>query len=242
MFQAKEYIPKDIQEFLEEVISRTKGYDVYLGGGYLRDIWWNIKNVKGLHFAHGKWWSDSGLHSTVPKQPKDLDLFFIPQNGVVEKELPTIPKTYVNYDVMAEDIPNVRENVYRVRGLFNSHISTRDIQFIIYDKPMDIVNMADDMDIDINQVMYEPLTDVTHGSLAFYYAHENKSFQILHTFEEERMYGRLKRMEKKFPDYEMKHGFDELTWLTLETENTKIRKRPSGSTGSFICDEFDDAL
>ncbi|CAH9014216.1 conserved hypothetical protein [Vibrio phage 501E54-1] len=143
---------------------------------------------------------------------------------------------------MAEDIPNVRENVYRVRGLFNSHLSTRDIQFIVYDKGMDIIDLAGDMDIDINQVMYEPTEGLTYGTVSFFLAHYHKCFQILHTFKEERMYGRLKRMEKKFPDYEMKHTFDELTWLTLETENTKILKRPSGSTGSFICDEFDDAL
>ncbi|CAH9014224.1 hypothetical protein VP501E541_P0174 [Vibrio phage 501E54-1] len=55
MFQAKEYIPKDVQEFLEEVVSRTKGYDVYLGevtfvifGGILKTL-----KVYILHTVRG---------------------------------------------------------------------------------------------------------------------------------------------------------------------------------------------
>lgn len=237
MFKVNDYIPEDVKEFLQEVVKRTKGYDIYLGGGYLRDIWWNIQNVDDLLRAHSKWWG----HNTDAKNPKDLDIFFVP-NGEI-KELPTIPKTYVNYDIMAIDIPNVRENVERVRGLFNSALSTRDIQFIIYDKPMSMRMMAEDMDTSVNQAMYDPGTGCSYCTNAFYNSHENKTITMLHEFEEERMYSRLKRMQSKFPEYQLVHNISELRWLELEYENSKPKKRRNGSgTGSFIDDSFDQAL
>ncbi|CAL9973494.1 nucleotidyltransferase [Vibrio phage F99] len=243
MYKIDKHIPTDIKDFLDELLGRTEGYDVYLGGGYLRDVYWNLLNVKGLHFAHGKWWGGS-LCYTEAKNPKDLDIFFIPQVDAVSFELPVLPKTYINYDIMAEDIPNVRDNVKRVRGLFNSNLSTRDIQFIVYDKPMTMKMLAEDMDTSINQAMYCPMTQLSYCTNAFYNSHEDKTIEMLHEFEVERMYGRLKRMQSKFPDYKLVHNISEEEWLRLEIENIKPKKSGSisGGCGSFIDDGFDQAL
>ena len=239
MYKVGEHIPTDIKEFLEEVVTRTEGYDVYLGGGYLRDVYWNLLNINGLHFAHGKWWGQ-GLEYEVAKNPKDLDIFFIPQVNATTFELPVIPKTYINYDIAAADIANVRENVKRVRGLFNSNLSTRDIQFIVYDKPMTMKMLAADMDTSINQVMYCPRTQLSYCTNAFYNSHEDKTIELLHEFELTRMYSRLKRMEKKFPDYTLVHNISEEDWEQLEGKKEEVTVEGTGGvtprTGSFIED------
>lgn len=35
MYKVDEHIPTDIKQFLDELLGRTEGYDVYLGGGCL---------------------------------------------------------------------------------------------------------------------------------------------------------------------------------------------------------------
>lgn len=40
-------ISQDVLNFLDSVIVKTKGYDVYLGGGYLRDLFYNHLNSFG---------------------------------------------------------------------------------------------------------------------------------------------------------------------------------------------------
>ena len=233
MFKVNNYLPEDIKNFLQEVVKGTQGYDVYLGGGYLRDIWWNLNYTV----------STDSCTVGILKEPKDLDIFFIPKTGTEILELPTIPKTYINYDILAVDIPNVRENVHRVRGLFNSKLSTRDIQFIVYDKPMSMKVLAEDMDIDINQAMYEPVSGLSYCTDSFYLAHENKVFTILHEFETKRMYGRLKRMEGKFPDYQMVHTIPKDVWELLELEYYQTKEsKGSIPVGSFIDDGQDNFL
>lgn len=227
MFRVNKSLPQEVKSFLEEITERTIGYDVYLGGGYLRDMWWNENNVQGLQNSNGCWY---GL--TQCKTPKDLDIFFIPQSGVQTKELPVLPKTYINYDIKAENIPNVRENVDRVRGMFVPKLTTKDVQFIIYDKPLTMKQLAEDMDIDINQAMYCTTTLFSYCTNNFYNAHEDKIFTIRHKFDTERMYDRLKRMQNKFPDYIMNHNISQEDWDAFEYKNSKTPRKSSG--GSFI--------
>lgn len=223
MFNVKDHLKEDVKDFIEEVARKTKGYDVYLGGGFIRDLYWN-------HLESGKphewFW--------CTKEPKDIDLFFIP-NGKGKGELPVLPKTYINYDISAEDIPNVRENVKHVRGLFVKYLSTRDVQFIVYDKPMTMRQLAEDMDISINQCMYHIKSGLSYMTDEFTLAHDNKVIEMMHDFEPERMYNRLVRMKKKFPDYEMKHNIsnEDWEWFTYLSEN-RPKKRSGSSTGSFI--------
>lgn len=226
MFNAKSELPEDIKSFLDLVVNRTKGYDVYLGGGYLRDIWWNLNNPD----------------NDTPKTPKDLDLFFIPNREIV-KELPVIPKTYINYDIPAVDIPNVRENVKHVRGIFAKHLSTSDVQFIVYDKYLTIEELAADMDTSINQIMYSPEITLSYGTNNFFRDHENKIIEMLHDFEPERMVARIKRMHKKFPDYELRHKLGEELFDKLYTKlkkNKQTLKSGPSFRGSFIADSLED--
>lgn len=228
-------IPLDILQFLENVEDRTKGYDVYLGGGFLRDLYWN--KLTGF----GDWrnyYTGEGIDHQ-PMVPKDLDIFFIPKVNSKIHELPVIPKTYINYDIPAEDIPNVRENVKHVRGLFMKTLSVRDIQFIVYDKAMSMQGLAEDMDCSINQCMYQPSTGFSYVTNAFTNSHEDKVIEMMHEFEGERMFNRLNRMQAKFPDYKLKHNIPEEDWKLFEHKqlhSTSVRKRSGSSTGSFIED------
>lgn len=224
-----EIIPQDVLNFLDNIVAKTKGYDVYLGGGYLRDLYYNKLN--NLEY----WQHDYRV-------PKDLDIFFIPKVNEDVQELPVLPKTYINYDIAAIDIPNVRENVKHVRGLFVKTLSTCDIQFIVYDKGMSMKSLAEDMDISVNQVMYHPESKLSYMTDAFTNSHEYKTIHLLHEFETSRMIARLKRMEKKFPDYELVHDIpqSEIDFYESKAEMEKRMKRRGTSTGSFISDEIED--
>jgi len=224
MFRITDHLKWDVKEFIEEVARKTKGYDVYLGGGYFRDLYYNYSNYE-------KGWSG---FLTAYLEPKDIDLFFIP-NDEEQKELPVLPKTYINYDIPAEDIPNVRENVKHVRGLFVKYLSTRDVQFIVYDKPMTMKQLAEDMDVGLNQCMYHIKSSLSYMTDAFTIAHQDKIIEMMHDFEPERMYNRLVRMKNKFPDYELKHNISDKDWEWFTVLNeSKPKKRSGVSTGSFI--------
>lgn len=225
-------IPKDVLEFIEEVALKAKGYNVYLGGGFLRDVYWNRK--QGYAQEYGWRWEKEDHEQS--KQPKALDLFFIP-DGSMFQELPIVPKTYINYDIPAIDIEHCRPNVKHVRGLFYKKLwITKDIQFIVYDKHLDIESLAEDMDTSVNQIMYDVSKKEFHMTEAFISSHENKVIEMLHEFEPERMYKRLVRMKKKFPDYTLKHNIsdDDWEWFECKAAIEKKRKRSGTSTGSFI--------
>ena len=226
-----EIIPQDVQDFLVEVVAKTKGYGVYLGGGYLRDIYFNELNDVNPRLYYPR-------SHIQPMTPKDLDIFFIPKPNEDVQELPIVPKTYINYDIDAQDIPNVRENVKHVRGLFMKTLSTRDIQFIVYDKGMSMRELAEDMDISVNQVMYQPETQLSYMTDAFTNSHEDKTIELLHEFETSRMIARLKRMEKKFPDYTLVHNIpqEEFDLYESKAEAEKRMKRRGTSSPSFIED------
>ncbi|QXN60219.1 hypothetical protein KUA24_152 [Vibrio phage HNL01] len=235
MFKIHQELPTQIKEFLNLVVSKTEGYDVYLGGGYLRDLYFNhLHNVEaGLYYPPS---------SVQPKQPKDLDLFFIPQKGYSPegKELPTIPRSYINYDMMASEVPNVRENVEKVRGIFVPDLPTPDVQFIVYDKHLTMVQLAVDMDCNINQVMYHPETELSHNTSAFYDGHENKVIEMLHEFENERKVARILRMAKKFPDYDIRHNMVQVDYdMTVHnlTHKPKKFRRSTGLGASFFDDD-----
>ena len=227
----KDILPEDIKDFIEQVAEKTKGYDVYLGGGYLRDIYWNHLN------GYRDWQNYHFGCDNQPKEPKDIDIFFIPIRDEV-KSLPVLPKMYINYDVPAVDIPNVRENVAHVRGLFMKDLSTHDIQFIVYDKAMSMKSLAEDMDINLNQVMYCPRKQTQYMTKDFITSHGNKIIKIMHEFELERMFGRIQRMMKKFPDYSVEHNISIEDWeyLCYKQEADKKAKKRGNRGGSFIDD------
>lgn len=227
MFNLKSQIPNDVLLFLNAVNRDAKGYDIYLCGGYLRDKYWNSKNTNEIFLGFAE-----------RKKPKDLDIIFIPKPDEDIKELPVFSKTYINYDLLAEEVDNVRDNVYRVRGIFNSYLSTPDIQFIEYDKYLTMEEVASDMDIDINQIVYCLTEKVFYGTPEFYTAHDNKTFELRHTFDQDRMCNRLDRMATKFSDYEMKLTFPKAIWEEYKRRKAvlTIMKGSSSkrSSASFI--------
>lgn len=198
-------IREDVLAFIEDVSNKTKGYRVYLGGGYLRDLYCNL-------------------------EPKDVDLFFIPEEG--EKEIPVLSKMYINYERAAEEIPDMQERgVAKVRGLFVPKLSTCDVQFIIYEKVLDGLELAKDMDMNINQVMYDVESKKFHYSLAFLNGHHNWLIECLHQFDQTRMFKRYERMKLKFPKYRVigQPVFDD--YKTDQLVSLVISKQ---STGSYI--------
>lgn len=213
MVNFKWLIKEDVLVFLDDVLCHTKGYEVYLAGGYLRDMYYQ------------KYFNTDN----IMVQPKDVDIIFVPVSE--GKELPVLGSTYINYDVMAKDIPNVRDNVERVRGMFATWLSTPDVQFIVYDKYLTIQQLAEDMDCNINQAMYNIATGESFCTEAFVQGHENKVIELLHTFETTRMCNRIIRMNKKFPSYTVVHNISEEDWLEA---TTKPKVKGGVHCGSFI--------
>lgn len=201
-------LPEDVLDFLKEVDDLTKGYDIYIGGGAIRDLYYNELNRP--HYL----------------TPKDIDLFFVP-NELHVQELPTIPRSYVNYDKSANEIPDMEERgVARVRGLFVPKLSISDVQFIVYKDFMSQRELAKDMDVNICQVMMSVKTGEMFATEDFYKGHEDEYIEMLHTFDFVRMAKRIARMKAKFPDYDV-----EGDWNLIDLVDSM-----DAHAGSF-CDE-----
>jgi hypothetical protein len=220
-------IPKDILDFLDIVVAKTKGYSIYLGGGYLRDLYYNSFLPENTEY-----------NLNISLTPKDLDIFFVPDISFNAKdnvrELPVISKSYINYDTLAEDIPDMQERgVARVRGMFLSTLSTPDVQFIVYDKHFVFADqLAQDMDMNINQIMYDPVCRYFYVSDEFLSGHKDKVIECLHKFDETRMYNRYKRMQKKFPNYSVVTDLDMEYYAAIE--KIKPKKKSGASSISFV--------
>lgn len=173
-----------LKKLFSDVLSGTTGYDIYLGGGYVRDLYFNE------------------LNECDDMEPKDVDLFFVPNGG--EMRLPTIVKSYVNYDKSSVEIPDMEERgVDLVRGLFVPWLDTKEVQFIAYKNPMTQEELAADMDCNINQVMVCIKTNKRFATNEFIEGHEDKKIEMLHQFNFMRMGKRLARMSDKFPGYDV---------------------------------------
>ena len=107
---------------------------------------------------------------------------------------------------MEEDIPDIRDNVRRVVGLFNGKLSTRDIQLIEYDKHMSMKELSEDMDININGIMYDIKNKEIYVTDDYVEGHETRTLKFLHEFEESRMFSRMTRMVSKFPEYKINYN------------------------------------
>lgn len=202
-----------IVEFLNFVNENTEGYDVYLGGGFLRDT---------LHRSTGNIIT-----------PKDVDIFFIPKDKG-NKQLPLIPKGYVNYDIDTGDMLHCRDNVGRVVGWFVKDLEVVDVQFIVYKDTLTLQELVLDMDCNINQIMM-PVTGEKEPSIyyskAFKEGHEQHTIEMLHEFDTQRMYERLMRMKSKFPKYALKHSIDDEVWNNLSNKDSKkIKGNPTAKS------------
>ena len=173
-------IPDDVLEILQEIVSNTKGYRVYLGGGFLRDLY-----------------VDRGL------QPKDIDVFFVPLPDHPEyfiHDTPALADFKYRMDT-TDSISMYKRGVVRLIGFNTPSLSTKEMQYIIYGKFLTGMELAQDMDAGINQVMYDVLTKEFIFTSNFGLDHSLKVIQLLHKFEKHRMIERYDRMQAKFPDY-----------------------------------------
>ena len=196
-----------LKKLFNAVLSDTTGYDIYLGGGYVRDLYFNA------------------LNNCDDMEPKDVDLFFVPNGG--ERKLPTIAKSYVNYDKSSSEIPDMEERgVDSVRGLFVRWLDTKDVQFIAYNNAMTQEELAADMDCNINQVMICIDSNERFATNDFIEGHSCEYIEMLHHFNFIRMGKRLARMSDKFPGYEVVGDWD----------LSEFAKRVNDHVGSF-CDE-----
>lgn len=178
-----------LRKLFEAILTDSTGYDIYIGGGYVRDLYFNIVN------------------NCDDMDPKDIDLFFVPNGG--DKKLPTVVKSYVNYDKPSSDIPDMEERgVNSVRGLFVPWLDTKDVQFIEYKDEMTQEQLAADMDCNINQAMICIKSGFPFATDEFIEGHENKEIEMLHHFNFVRMGKRLARMSDKFPDYDVIGDWD----------------------------------
>lgn len=179
-----------VVDLLNEVKFHSKGYDVYLGGGYLRDVY-------------------------TKKDYKDVDVFLVPKEGCEEKYI-HVPNNYdVLYDINCEWLDMKKRGVCNLKGLFpnkksitgNLKKANTEVQFIVYDKVLTQEELCADMDITLNQIQWK--VSVKRASNlymckcteSFYKAHEDKEITFAHMYDRYRMYRRLERMQEKFPDY-----------------------------------------
>ena len=177
-------IEQSVAKLLREVASHVKGYDVYLGGGYLRD------SYCGLPY-------------------KDIDIFLVP-NGKDKALLPYTPRGYgQSYAKCCEEHEDMRKRgVEALIGLYDRNKAAHEVQYIIYDKPMTIRELSEDMDMTINQVMWNPICNVKEDNMYtceatedFVDDHSYGELRFTHWYDKVRMYCRLKRMTEKFPSY-----------------------------------------
>ncbi len=213
------FIPESVKNLLQQVKDLSEGYDVYLGGGFLRDLYCCVNE-----------WSGDRVLVDICFEPKDIDLFFVP-NGTSTQTLPTLSKSYINYDKKAEDIAEdmAARGVASLRGMMISGLRpTHDVQFIVYGKEMSIEELAADMDCNINQVMYS-LSKGWYQTEEFISGHENHTIKLLHTFDEDRMISRLVRMARKFDDYSVDTDLD---WEAFYNDLEYVPER-----GGSFCEE-----
>jgi len=207
-------IDKWVQELLLEIKQNIKGYDVYLAGGYLRD-----------------------QHCELPF--KDLDVILTP-NGEDRSPVLYAPKGYgMLYNKLCEGNDDMKKRgvemlvgLYkRKKEVYSNDVmviggmicdmyeqtveSKTEVQYIVYDKPMTIEELADDMDMNINQVMWNPCYLPTSEGLygcyctkEFYEGHDGEFIEFSHWYDNTRMYLRQKRMIEKFPAYDIYDDID----------------------------------
>jgi hypothetical protein len=193
-------IPQWVQDLLGDVTLNTKGYDVYLGGGLLRDSYCDLPF-------------------------KDIDIFLVP-NGEDKQLVPYTPKGYgISYTKDCEDNDDMsKRGVGALIGMYDRNKASKEVQYIIYDKPMTQEELVDDMDIGINQVMWKHGEDLCMASDDFVIDHNIEYITFYHEYNPKRMWSRLQRMIIKFPEYYYEEDECNLTLddkLELQEEGTR---------------------
>jgi hypothetical protein len=200
-------IPQDILDLCEMIEKSTVGYDVYLGGGFLRDL------------EYGN------------NTPKDVDLFFIPHKGYNLEIIPFCDLGFPVYDYQNPTQDMKDRGVNRVVCFVNKELSTQEVNYIVYDYGMSIEELARDFDMGINQIVYDIKNKVLYRSDKYVEHHENKVLECLHKFSHERMWHRYQRMKAKFPNYSVV-GEPSVTLLEEIVYTTSLNIKSKASSTS----------
>ena len=163
MQKIKINIQDEVKDLLKEITKNVKGYDVYLGGGYLRDSYCNLTY-------------------------KDIDIFLTP-NGEDKDLLLYTPKGFrISYSKNTDTTGDMRRRgvggligMYKSKAELNSteiqYFST-ELQYIIYDKPMTQEELVLDMDMNINQVMLKSSDEECIASDEFIEGHKYEYIKL----------------------------------------------------------------
>lgn len=200
------------KDLFENLIKYSSGYDIYLGGGALRDF---VKT------------------GSQHVNPKDLDFMFVPNSHWSKRNLPIIPRSYVLFNRDTLDVPDIRKRgVDQIVGL-NVYNQYSEVQFIVYNKFLTQVEVAKDMDCNVNQIMYNIKTGQLYFTDAFVEGHTDKVIKMMHDFDTERMCERLERMKKR-TGYSIEAVGDMA--YALSVYNSKPKKKRSGTSSVSMID------
>jgi hypothetical protein len=182
-------IPEDVAMLLVDIAKMNPNYEVYLGGGYLRDLYCGLI-------------------------PKDVDVFFSPINNNYNldylslKRLPlqpypnTLKHIYTKSTTSRGWNKNMTDRkICRLVGLQSLLISPNQVQYITYSECFSQQEITLDFDMNICQITWHPLTNKFWWSDEFVEGHKRKYIECLHQYDSIRMWHRYERMESKFPDY-----------------------------------------
>ena len=212
-------IQEDIKDFIRSVSEASPQHDVYLVGGYLRDNYYSELQVRSR-------WGRS-------ISPKDVDIVMVPKTEGVTVPVDTVKGCYVQYITpVTTDTDLYTRGLDKLIGIRRRELSTPDLQLIVYKKYLTEEEVIKDMDMNIVQVVWNPLTDVCTGSEAFIKGHSDKVIECLHEYDTERTYFRYERMEKKLKDYSTV-GKPDLTF----TKKEKKMRSPGASNSADIYED-----
>lgn len=185
-------VPEDIKNLLKELSDHNPDYNVFLVGGYLRDRF-------------------------TDKPIKDVDIVFTPKQVYTTPAVNYVPAGgYVNYRLQSREMSLDLQSrgVTEVTGLFFGKLSTTDVQYIVYQNPLSLYQVCEDMDMNICQIAYCPIRDEVEFTESFWKGHQGKYIKCMIDYDEERTFYRYERMKIKFPDYQVYDqpaGYDPLS-------------------------------
>jgi hypothetical protein len=203
-------IPSNVIDLVTEIANMNEHYEVYLGGGYLRDLYCGVT-------------------------PKDIDIFFSPKKYQ--------PELAVEFDFLniipLEKYPDTCKKLYRKsvnNSNFNQDMANRgirslvglmalndvlpnQIQIITYNQIMTHNEVTLDLDMNICQISWHPLTNTFDYSDSFLNGHSDRIIKCLHDYDPIRMWHRYSRMEEKYPNYtvEGKNDIDDIDKVQLSS-------------------------
>lgn len=179
---------KEIMTLMSEV-EEMFGQEVecYLAGGFLRD-------------------TENG------RTPKDIDVMVVPTDvlGVDAEDFRDAIQDFDAFEMendYTERCQYLSDMLKRgVTGLVSGEVDLGPIkmeaQFIFYGKPMSQVEITEDMDMNICQITMSS-NGILIKSAAYRYGVEHKVIQVLADYSEKRQLKRIRRMQEKYPEYEV---------------------------------------